>query len=70
MKKYIAAVEFKVTGKVEIHANSKEEAQEIAEKHFGLTVSNFHTSTDQVENWDFPVHPEKKVKNIKFINHV
>lgn len=64
-KVYTVPVKFVFEGQFFIKADSKEQAQEYAEKHCGLTlISNGIHSTlpDEDVDWDFSVHPQKIVK--------
>lgn len=63
MNKYNIKVRFTFEGEVKITAPSKQIAREYVEKHFGMTIGNLHTSLneDEIHDWEFPVHPEKKV---------
>jgi hypothetical protein len=67
MKKYKASVKFIFSGTVEVNAENKIEAFEYILKHFGATGINIQSvlPDEMIPDWDFPVHPEKKIKTIK-----
>jgi len=65
MAKYIARVRFTFEGDVEIEADSKNQAREYVDCHVGMTIGNVHSTIDFDEiDWEFPVHPVKKIKKI------
>lgn len=67
MKTYNVETAFTFTGTFEVKAKSKAEAIEMVEKHCGLVIGgNIHTSLpdEVVKDWNFPVHPDKKVISI------
>jgi len=64
MATYKVPVSYTFKGHFVINAENKAQAEEWAEKHCGLVIGgNIHTSLsdDEVPDWDFPVHPEKKI---------
>lgn len=68
MNKYKARVRFIFDGIIEVNAKDKLEAFEYLNKHVGLCLGgDIHTSLsdDEIPTWDFPVHPEKIITDIK-----
>lgn len=65
-KQFSANVTFTFKGDVQVWAESREEAYELLEKHFGLVMGgNLHTTLDDEDiDWDFSVHPSKKITNL------
>lgn len=63
MATYLVKTRFIFEGTFEIIADSRQEAIENVEKHCGLVIGgDIHSSLpDKNINWDFPVHPEKKI---------
>ena len=67
MQEFIIEVEFTYSGSVHVNANSKQEAIEYVEKHCGhIDSRGFHTvlGDDEIPDWQFPVHPEKRIVSI------
>ncbi len=69
-KTYVVPVSFIFEGEFRIRATSKEEAQNFAKTSCGATANVHHNMDDSAVNWDFPVHPEKKVKAAKVMKAV
>ncbi len=67
MKTYKVPVTFMFKGEFEIKAENVDEAKEYAEKHVGLVLGGniHHTLDDEDIDWEFPVHPDKKIGKIK-----
>ena len=68
MPKYKAKVQFTFTGTVDVVADNIFLAREYIDKHFACVVrpGSIHTSLgDEIPDWDFPVHAEKKLKSIR-----
>lgn len=65
-KTFIVETQFTFSGTFEVKAKNKQEAIELVEKHCGLVLGgNIHSSLpDEDIDWEFPVHPEKKVISI------
>jgi hypothetical protein len=65
--KYEIPVQFVFKGTFYVEAESQEEAKMKATSYFGMTMSGGITSTlDEDEaDWDFDVHPEKKIGRVK-----
>lgn len=61
---YQVEVEFKVKGYFEFSAKDKEQAREYTEKHCGAIFDNYQSSLPDAD-WNFPIHPEKKIIKIK-----
>lgn len=65
MSQYIVNTKFVFSGFFVVEANNKAEAKEIVDKHCGLALGrDIHSSVGAVD-WDFRVHPEKKVTSVK-----
>jgi hypothetical protein len=67
--KFEVDTKFVFSGKFFVEAENKEQAREYVYKHCGLVIGgNVHStlSEDQV-NWDFYVHPDKVIGQIKVI---
>lgn len=68
---YTVPVRYVFTGEFKIKAESREQAEEYAEKHCGLVLGgDIHSSLpNEMVNWDFPAHPEKivgeAIQNVK-----
>lgn len=60
---YRVEIEFKVKGYFEFRAADRYQAAEYAEKHCGAIFNNYQSSLSDAD-WNFPVHPEKKIKRI------
>lgn len=60
---YRVEVEFKVKGYFEFGAADRYQAAEYAEKDCGAIFDNYQSSLPDAD-WNFPVHPEKKIKRI------
>ena len=58
--KFKLDVKFTFNAKVEIEADTREEAIEIANSSFGCVSPNYHESDDRVIEWDGEVHPSEK----------
>ncbi len=67
MKKFEVKTQFIFEGVFELMAESREHAFECVNKHCGLVLGgSIHTTLpDDDINWDFRVHPDKKIKSIK-----
>ena len=66
---YRVEVEFKVSGIVFVKEIDKIMAERAVKKDFGVVIDNYHTTNSDVE-WEFPVHPEKKIKSIKLTDEM
>lgn len=68
MKEYLLSVDFIFSGKFIIKAESREQAWEWVAKHCGMVIGNVQSTlpNDSID-WEFPMHPEKKIKSIKQI---
>ena len=66
MKAYKAKVKFVFEGIVFVNAENRNEATEFIDRHFGMVVGDIHSvlGDDEIPDWDFPVHPEKKIVSI------
>lgn len=58
--KYKFPVKLTFDGFVEVNAENEALAREYVEKHFGCAGINLQTTIEDLD-WDFPVHPEKKI---------
>jgi hypothetical protein len=67
MREYAVETSFIFSGTFIIKAQDKEEAKEYVEKHCGLVIGgNIHTTLpDEDVDWDFPVHPDKEIGQIR-----
>lgn len=62
-KIYTVKTKFVFDGEFQVAAESKAQAKEYVENHCGLCLGgNIHTTTPDVLDWDFSVHPKKIVK--------
>ena len=66
MKKFKVKTKFIFEGEFEIEADNRAQAKEFVEKHCGLVIGgDIHSSLpDEQVNWEFSVHPEKKIGTI------
>ena len=66
MKKLFKAnVTFTFKGELQINAKDRQQAIEYLEKHFGTTLGQIQTTLDDEDiDWEFPVHPDKKITNV------
>ena len=62
--KFKAKVKFIFEGDVEIDAPSKEEAQRSLNNDFGAVIGGIQ-GIGYIEDWNFPVHPEKRIVSLK-----
>ena len=61
MQKFTVDTAFIFKGTFTVPAETREEAREIVMKHCGLVLGgDIHTTHPDVD-WDFRVHPEKKI---------
>jgi len=68
MKTYAVKTRFTFTGTFYIKAGSELEAGEIVQNNCGLVLGgNIHTACLPYgeADWDFPMHPDKKITSIK-----
>lgn len=72
MKTYRVKTQFVFEGEFEIRAKNREQAAEYVAKHCGLVIGgDIHSSLpDNMVDWDFPVHPNKKIKSVKELSKV
>jgi hypothetical protein len=63
MRKFAVKTRFSFTGTFFVEAGNAIEAQELVEQSCGLVLGGGPQSSLPVDevDWDFPVHPEKKV---------
>ena len=66
MATYIVNAKFIFSGVFEVEADSQDQARDIVMNDCGLVMSgNIHTTLDDEEvDWDFDIHPEKKIGRI------
>lgn len=65
-KVYTVKTKFVFTGEFKVYAASPSDARQSIEHHCGLVLGgDIHTTTPDVLDWDFPVHPDKIVNNGK-----
>jgi hypothetical protein len=61
-KKIELTVTFSIKGTVIVNAKTKKEAKKIIERDLGLCLGgNIHTSTNDIDDWKFPIHFDKKI---------
>ena len=70
MKNFEVRMQFIFEGVFQIKAENRTKAEEYVQKHCGLVIGgNIHSSLpDDDVDWNFGVHPEKKIKGIKQID--
>ena len=63
MKQYAIQTHFLFDGYFYVNAKNKVQAREYVEKHCGLVLNRgiHSTLSDEVIDWDFPVHPQKSI---------
>ena len=62
-KTYKIKCRFYIDGIVEAKGNNKLEAMNNINNNLGLCLGgNIHTSTNEIVDWEFPIHFEKKLK--------
>jgi hypothetical protein len=67
MPTFKVKTQFIFTGEFTVKADNRQQAKEYVDKHCGLVIGgDIHSSLpyEDVE-WNFPVHPEKKIKSVK-----
>jgi len=66
MKQYTVKTRFKFEGLFFVKAKNKMQAREYVNNHCGLVLNRgIHSSlSDEIVDWNFPVHPEKSIKTI------
>lgn len=68
MLEYKVSVDFTFSGGFTIKAESREQAWEWVAKHCGMVMGSVQsTLPDDSVDWEFPMHPEKKITSIKQI---
>jgi hypothetical protein len=68
MKQYAVRTKFTFIGTFIVNAENKDEAKSDVERYCGLVMGGtVHTSLSkgEVPDWDFPVHPDKVVLNVR-----
>ena len=67
MKTYTVQTKFVFAGAFEVHAENMQEARRIVEQDCGVVLGGkIHTTASQaVIDWEFPVHPEKRITSVK-----
>jgi len=67
MKKYKVKTRFIHEGSFFVYADDKRQAREYVDKHCGMVMGRGIHSTlhDETVDWDFPMHPEKRIGRIK-----
>lgn len=63
MKVYKVKTRFTFQGVFEVKAESRAQAEEYVEHHCGLCLGRdiHHTLPEEDIDWEFPVHPNKKI---------
>jgi hypothetical protein len=71
MNKYRVKTRFAFTGTFLVIAENRKQANEYVEKHCGLVLGGGIHSTLPGEDvdWDFPVHPDKVINQVKGMKH-
>ena len=69
MKKFEVRTQFIFEGVFKVTAEDRKQADENVQAHCDLVIDgNIHsTLPDEDIDWDFEVHPEKKIKSIRQI---
>jgi len=72
MLKFSVKTKFIFEGRFFVYAESKQQAKEYVEKQCGLVLNgNIHsTLSDNIADWDFPMHPKKQIVKIKEMEKV
>jgi len=67
MPEYAVKTCFSFSGTFYIKARNEKEAKEYAEKHCGLVLNRGIHSTlpDDAVDWNFPMHPDKKINAVR-----
>jgi hypothetical protein len=67
MKKYEVKVQFIFNGIFRVNAENREQARGNISRQCGLVMGeNIHTTLNEEDiDWDFNIHPEKKISGIK-----
>lgn len=68
MKTYNLKVKFVFTGTIDVRANNRQEALEIAERSFGMVAGDIsknetsdHEEQAGISDWDISTHPDEKI---------
>ena len=66
-RRYAVKTRFSFVGTFFINARNKDEAKEVVEKHCGLVLGRgIHTTLpDDDVDWDFPMHPDKTIGQVR-----
>lgn len=66
MPEFEVKTQFVFTGVFKVKADNRQQAKEYVDKHCGLVLGrNIHSSLpDEDIDWDFAMHPEKKIKSV------
>ena len=66
LKLFKANVTFTFKGDVQVYAEDREQAFELLQAQFEMINNDgIHTTLDdETIDWDFPVHPDKKITNL------
>ena len=66
-KEFCVETQFVFSGKFYVKAENPEQAREYVQNHCGLVIGGDIHSTlpDEMVNWNFEVHPEKKCKRAR-----
>jgi len=65
MARFKAKVRFYIEGIIEVNAENRDEVRKHIEDNLGLCIGgHIHTSTNDIVDWEFPIHFEKVIKNI------
>jgi len=71
-KQYTVKTQFVFKGLFIVNAHDKKQAREYVDKHCGLVLNRgIHSSLpDDIVDWDFPIHPEKRICRIRVNNEL
>jgi len=53
---------------LKIEAENKNEAENIANNHFGFVRGPVQTINDNIIDWEVPIHPENHIQKLKEIS--
>jgi len=65
MKKYQLTVEFTFEATVEVNAETKTKAELEITNNLGFVRSNIGCTSDNIVDWNIPMHPDKTITKIK-----
>ncbi len=65
MKDFKVPVKYVFEGFCEISALNKEEAKREVKENCGMVLGDMSITSNSVRDWEFPVHPDKKILKVK-----